>query len=166
MTRSSAFALDSFRHFLAQPRFPLSEISDRRHINKFVFTTGLLKPHNGRLGRWYAILTGANFRIEYQTGDENDIVADFLSRYQQEMEPPTGRGLLPVHRVSPSAVADIESWFRKEGSPNVRARLEEAYGKKVGSAVSFPLPRPTPCSHTWESHEHRYSGRYLDYSLA
>lgn len=129
------YAFDNFRHFLAQPRFPVSVISDHRNLAKFMFSTDLLKSHDGRLGRWWQVLSAANFKIEYRTGNDN-VVADFLSRYQQDATPPTGHILLPAHRFSEKASADIETWFKKSrDAPNIRKILEDGFGKKIGSAL-------------------------------
>lgn len=129
------YAFDQFRHFLAQPRFPVSVISDHRNLAKFMFSTDLLKSHDGRLGRWWQTLSAANFVIEYRTGDEN-VVADFLSRYQQDVEPPSGHILLPEHRFSAKALSDISGWFKKSrAEKNIRQVLEDGFGKKNGSAL-------------------------------
>jgi len=48
--RATVYAFDTFRQFLAQPRFPISVISDHWNLSKFMFTTGLLKPQDGRGG--------------------------------------------------------------------------------------------------------------------
>lgn len=106
------YAFDNFRHFLSAPRYPVSVISDHRNLSKFMFSTDLLKSHDGRLGRWWQILSGANFTIEYRTGNEN-VVADFLSRYQQNASPPSGHVLLPEHRFSRKSLADISVWFKR-----------------------------------------------------
>jgi hypothetical protein len=134
------YAFDKFRHFLAQPRFTVSVISDHRNLSKFMISTDLLKSHDGRLARWWQTLSEANFRIEYRTGEEN-VVADFLSRYQQDVPPPTGHVLLPRHRFSQKALADLEklSFLKKSrDTANIRQKLEDSHfgKKKIGS----PLP--------------------------
>ncbi|CCX29518.1 Similar to Retrotransposable element Tf2 155 kDa protein type 1; acc. no. Q05654 [Pyronema omphalodes CBS 100304] len=133
------YAFDAFRHFLAQPRFPMTVVSDHRNLAKFMFSTDLLKSHDGRLGRWWQTLSAANFTIEYRPGEEN-VVADFLSRYQQNASEPEGLVLLPRHRFSDKAFADVNSWFKKSrADKNVRQILEDhgfGRGKKNHAAVS------------------------------
>ncbi|GKU10802.1 unnamed protein product, partial [Fusarium langsethiae] len=91
-----------------------------------MFSTDLLKSHDGRLGRWWSELADKNFTIEYRPGQENP-VADFLSRYGYEDSAALdAKQLLPAHRFSSKALSDIESWFKKTPTtPNVREQLEK-----------------------------------------
>jgi hypothetical protein len=89
---------------------------------------------------------GANFKIEYRTGDEN-MVANFLSRYQQDSSPPTGHVLLPRARFGPKALADIDSWFKKSAAdPNIRTKLEMAWNHEAREKRSAGEPRTTVSS--------------------
>jgi hypothetical protein len=126
------YAFDHFRHFLAPVTTPISVITDHRNLAKFMFTTDLLKSHDGRLGRWWTLLSGYNFQIEYRPGSEN-VVSDFLSRYQQGASVPDGLTLLPAHRFSPKALADISTWFKSAKDKNIRQILEDGFSKKIGS---------------------------------
>jgi hypothetical protein len=141
------YAFDHFRHFLTtSPDQPVSVITDHRNLAKFMFTTDLLKSHDGRLARWWTQLSGLNFRIEYRPGSEN-VVSDFLSRYQQDASDPEGLVLLPAHRFSTKALADITSWFKKSGDKNIRQILEDSFQskeKKNSSPVPVPAPPPSP----------------------
>ena len=131
------FAFQHYRQFLAQPRFPVQVFSDHRNLSKFMFKTNMLKSHDGRTGRWWEELSQCNFEIQYVEGTKN-VVPDFLSRYNM---PPAAdlpeRVLLPAHRFSTKARADIESWFKKHAHvPNVRQTLEEQFsGTKKNSSV-------------------------------
>lgn len=122
------FAFHHFRHFLAAPRFPVAVFSDHRNLAKFMFSTDLLKSHDGRLGRWWQQLSECNFRIEYRTGATN-VVADFLSRYGYEDSAALdAKCLLPAARFSDKALADVLSWFKtKETTPNIRQKLETRF---------------------------------------
>jgi hypothetical protein len=141
------YAFDHFRHFLTtSPDQPISVITDHRNLAKFMFTTDLLKSHDGRLARWWTQLSGFNFRIEYRPGSEN-VVSDFLSRYQQDASDPEGLVLLPAHRFSTKALADITSWFKKSGEKNIRQILEDSFQsekKKNSSPVPVPDSLPLP----------------------
>jgi hypothetical protein len=122
------FAFQHYRQFLAQPRFPVQVFSDHRNLSKFMFKSNLLKSHDGRVGRWWEELSQCNFQIQYVEGSKN-VVPDFLSRYNQ---PPSvdlpDRILLPHHRFSPKALADITTWFKKHSDqPNIRRVLEEKW---------------------------------------
>lgn len=121
-------ALRRYRKWLSQPKFPLEVYSDHRNLAKFMFTSNLLKSHDGRLGRWWEELSQANFEIQYTPGTEN-IEPDWLSRYNLpdsvDLEP---RQLLPAFRFSPKALADIDSWFRSQkDSLGIRQRLEKSF---------------------------------------
>lgn len=119
------FAFDHYRHFLAAAKFPVEVYSDHRNLAKFMFSTHLLKSHDGRLARWWQKLSGANFTIHYRTGETN-VVADFLSRYgYEDTAALDSKILLPASRFSDKALADIRDWFRKTGSPNVREIIEK-----------------------------------------
>lgn len=137
------YGFNHFRHFLAPAKTPVSVISDHRNLAKFMFTTDLLKSHDGRLGRWWQTLSQHKFVIEYRPGTENT-VADFLSRYQQDALPAPGLTLLPAHRFSPKALGDIHGWFKKSRDhPNIRAALESThFGKKIGSVL--PVGQGSP----------------------
>jgi hypothetical protein len=135
------FAFDRYRHFLAQPRFPVQVFSDHRNLAKFMFTSNLLKSHDGRLGRWWEALSQCNFEIQYTPGEKN-VVPDFLSRYgfeaSAELEP---QMLLPARRFSQKALHDIESWFKRTPTaPNVRRLLEERFAR--GRTPSCPCRCP------------------------
>ncbi|KPA35825.1 retrotransposon [Fusarium langsethiae] len=111
-----------------------------------MFSTDLLKSHDGRLGRWWSELADKNFTIEYRPGQENP-VADFLSRYgYDDSAALDAKQLLPAHRFSSKALSDIESWFKKTPTtPNVREQLE----KKIQNGSSLPVEKtlsPLPCS--------------------
>jgi hypothetical protein len=108
-----------------------------------MFSTDLLKSHDGRLGRWWQTLSAANFTIEYRPGEEN-VVADFLSRYQQNATEPEGLVLLPRHRFSDKAFADINSWFKNSrAEKNVRRILEDhGFGKKIDFFSFSHAPKP------------------------
>lgn len=147
------YAFDRYRHFLSGTRTPVSVFSDHRNLAKFMFTTDLLKSHDGRLGRWWSMLAEHNFTIEYRTGSEN-VVADFLSRYGYDDSAALDtKTLLPTHRFSPKALADITVWFKKSrDQPNIRNLLEKSLQKdgprksekQIGSAVPVPRPATVP----------------------
>src|SRR5690606_11900480 len=130
------YAFDRYRHFLSGTRTPVSVFSDHRNLAKFMFTTDLLKSHDGRLGRWWSMLAEHNFTIEYRTGSEN-VVADFLSRYGYDDSAALDtKTLLPTHRFSPKALADITAWFKKSrDQPNIRDLLDKSL-QKDGSRKS------------------------------
>ncbi len=132
------FAFDRYRHFLAQPKFPVEVFSDHRNLAKFMFSSDLLKSHDGRLARWWEKLALSNFTIHYRTGESN-VVADFLSRYGYEDSAALdAKSLLPASRFSAKALADIETWFKTSATtPNIRQKLERAFAKsekQIGSA--------------------------------
>lgn len=131
------FAFRTYRHFLSQPRFPVKVYTDHRNLAKFMFTTDLLKSHDGRLARWWETLSQSNFTIEYRPGQENT-TADFLSRYRQDLPEPKGLLLLPEKRFSPKALTDCITFLKKKASdPNIRSLIEQKFGaKQIGS----PLP--------------------------
>jgi len=138
-----------YRHFLAQSSQPVQVFTDHRNLAKFMFSSNLLKSHDGRLGHWWETLSQCNFVINYKPGEEN-VFPDFLSRYGQEvsidLEP---RCLLPKDRFSPKALADIESWFKKTpASPNIRSLLEAKFAEgKIQNSSPVPVPEPvTPLS--------------------
>jgi hypothetical protein len=143
------YAFKRYRHFLAQPRFPVAVYSDHRNLAKFMFNTDLLKSHDGRLGRWWTELAGCNFEIQYRTGSTN-VVADFLTRYgYKDSAALDANMLLPSSRFSPKALADIEAWFKASATtPNVRRLLE----KKFATASPAPLKSVLRSS---RSHDHR-----------
>jgi hypothetical protein len=124
------YAFSHYRKFLAQPRFPVAVYSDHRNLAKFMFSSNLLKSHDGRIGRWWEELSQCNFQIQYTPGTTN-VVPDWLSRYGYEASvDPDPRTLLPSHRFSAKALTDIELWFKKSSaSPNVRKILEEKFAK-------------------------------------
>jgi hypothetical protein len=136
------FAFLRYRHILSQNGPPTQVFADHRNLAKFMFTTDLLKSHDGRLGRWWETLSQSNFEIQYLTGKEN-VIPDFLSRYGQpdsvSLEP---KILLPAFRFSSKALADIEEWFKSSKlSPNVREKLESRFAK---NQISSPVPVPEP----------------------
>lgn len=149
------FAFDRYRHYLSQLPTPVAVYSDHRNLSKFMFTTDLLKSHDGRLGRWWEVLSQSHFTIEYRPGIENP-VADFLSRYgYDDSAALDARQLLPASRFSPKALTDILSWFKtKDTDKNIRALLEKQASegtldrKKKGSPlpVEAVVPTDTPTS--------------------
>lgn len=155
------FAFKKYRHFLAQPRFPVEVYSDHRNLAKFMFTTNLLKSHDGRLGRWWSELSGCNFQIQYRTGVTN-VVADFLSRYGYEDSAALDSNiLLPASRFSSKALADIKSWFKSSPtSPNIRQLLEKRFSSSSSAPLrprrsnseKAPSPLPGSCSEACRLH--------------
>jgi hypothetical protein len=144
------FAFDTYRHFLAQSRHPIEVHSDHRNLAKFMFTSNLLKSHDGRLGRWWQLLSQCNFEIQYLPGKEN-IIPDFLSRYGFEASADLPSCiLLPEKRFSPKALADIHSWFKKSNlAPNVREILERRFANSSAKSENQnsspdPVPELTP----------------------
>ena len=127
-------ALKRYRKWLAQPKYPLQIYSDHRNLAKFMFTSNLLKSHDGRLGRWWQELSQANFVIEYTPGKEN-VEPDWLSRYNlPDSVDLDARQLLPAYRFSPKALADIDSWFRQHGDAvGIRKRLEQSFASQAPS---------------------------------
>lgn len=141
------FAFQHYRHFLAAPRHPVKVFSDHRNLAKFMFTTNLLKSHDGRLGRWWEILSGSNFVIEYRTGATNQ-VADFLSRYgYEDAADLEHHQLLPHTRFSRKALVDVMDWFKSTPrEANIRAKLEASFGKNQKGSLD-PVPEQ-PASKT------------------
>jgi hypothetical protein len=139
-------AFDKYRHILSQTGSPVEVKSDHRNLAKFMFTTNLLKSHDGRLGRWWEILSQSNFQIQYVPGEEN-AYPDFLSRYGYDASAdPEPKILLPKERFSPKALADIESWFKNSAaSPNIRKILEQKFATNENQNSSpVPVPEPPP----------------------
>jgi hypothetical protein len=138
-------AFSQYRHYLAQTGHVVQVFTDHRNLAKFMFSTNLLKSHDGRLGRWWETLSQCNFQIQYLPGSEN-VIPDFLSRYGYEAssEAPS-RVLLPELRFSDKALADIQSWFKKSPvSDNIRKRLEERFAKNENQNSSpDPVQDPT-----------------------
>jgi hypothetical protein len=155
-------AFTTYRRWLSQPKHTVEVYSDHRNLAKFMFTSNLLKSHDGRLGRWWQELSQCNFVINYTPGTEN-VVPDFLSRYNLEdsvdLDPSQ---LLPAHRFSPKALADIDAWFRSaKDAEGIRKRLETSFSlrpdndnsamrkllesKKLNDS-SDPVPTPTDAS--------------------
>jgi hypothetical protein len=137
-------AFDQYRHYLSQTGSPVEVLSDHRNLAKFMFSTDLLKSHDGRLGRWWQTLSQSNFEIQYLPGPEN-VYPDFLSRYGFNVSTDLPeRVLLPMKRFSSKALADIESWFKtSSSSPNIRALLEQRFAK-TEKQISSPVPVPEP----------------------
>jgi hypothetical protein len=135
-------AFTKYRHFLAQTSSPVQVFTDHRNLSKFMFSTNLLKSHDGRLGRWWEILSQCNFEIQYLPGADN-LLADFFSRYgfQASSELPE-RTLLPASRFSSKALADIKTWFKKSTDPNIRKLLETRFAEKSENQNSSPDPVP------------------------
>jgi Reverse transcriptase (RNA-dependent DNA polymerase)/RNase H-like domain found in reverse transcriptase len=143
-------AFSHYRHFLAQSGNPVQVFTDHRNLAKFMFSTNLLKSHDGRLGRWWETLSQCNFQIQYLPGKEN-VLPDFLSRYGFDAAATLPeRILLPSLRFSPKALADIESWFKRSStSPNIRKLLEEKFAKQEqenqnSSPDPVQEPQPSP----------------------
>ena len=122
------YALKRYRSFLAQPAHTVRWFTDHRNLAKFLFSTNLLKSHDGRLGRWYEEVSQCNIEIQYVPGEEN-LVPDFLSRYGHPVEGNSDpRVLLPLGRFSPKAQADIKQWFKQNATDkNIRQILEESF---------------------------------------
>jgi hypothetical protein len=142
------YAFSHYRHFLSQPKYPVQVFTDHRNLAKFMFSSNLLKSHDGRLGRWWETLSQANFVIQYLPGKEN-ILPDFLSRYGFEaaadLKP---RILLPEQRFSAKALADIRSWFKKsETTPNIRHLLEKKFATTAQCKNQNSSPDPVPDPH-------------------
>lgn len=121
-------AFRRYRKWLGQPKFPVQVFSDHRNLAKFMFTSNLLKSHDGRLGRWWLELSQCNFVIQYTPGVEN-VEADWLSRYNLEdsvdLDP---KQLLGAYRFAPKALADICEWFRRSpDAQNIRKKLESSF---------------------------------------
>lgn len=155
-------AFTTYRRWLSQPKFPVEVYSDHRNLAKFMFTSNLLKSHDGRLGRWWQELSQCNFVIQYTPGTEN-VVPDFLSRYNLadsvDLDPAQ---LLPASRFSPKALADIHSWFRSSrDADGIRKRLEQSFASRPEkdnapmqellrseklNDSSDPVPTPTDAS--------------------
>lgn len=135
------YAFEHYRHFLSQPKYPVQVFTDHRNLAKFMFSSNLLKSHDGRLGRWWESLSRSNFTIEYRPGVDN-VVPDFLSRYGYEnavkLDP---KILLPLERFSPKARIDIADWFKKAAHlPNIREILEKQFAKVSKCTLTAPLP--------------------------
>jgi hypothetical protein len=124
-------AFDRYRKWLAQPGKTVLVYSDHRNLAKFMFTSNLLKSHDGRLGRWWQQLSQCDFEIQYTPGEEN-VEPDWLSRYNypDSVDLPA-RQLLPAYRFSPKACADILGWFRSQrDKEGIRRRLEASFSGK------------------------------------
>jgi hypothetical protein len=137
-------SFDKYRHILSQLGEPVKVMTDHRNLSKFMFSTNLLKSHDGRLGRWWETLSQSNFQIQYLPGEDN-VFPDFLSRYGFEPSTdPEPKILLPKERFCPKALADIEQWFKKSAtSPNIRKLLEQKFAKNENQ-ISSPDPVPDP----------------------
>jgi hypothetical protein len=169
-------AFSQYRHYLAQTGHVVQVFTDHRNLAKFMFSTNLLKSHDGRLGRWWEVLSQCNFQIQYLPGKEN-IIPDFLSRYGYDASsdsPP--RVLLPELRFSDKALADIEKWFKKSPvSDNIRKRLEEKFAKNENQncspdpvqepplsgdariTLSSPLPRTRVNFDNWTPQQRKFA---------
>jgi hypothetical protein len=130
------YAFDRYRHFL-QGKHCVEVTTDHRNLAKFLTTTKL----TGRLARWWEQLANYNFLIQYRPGEENT-VADALSRYVDETPHGSYDCLLPRHRFSAKALADIDT-IKGAGAvvrPSIlgfskdRYVLEAKRRKKFGSA--------------------------------
>jgi hypothetical protein len=97
------FAFDRYRHFL-RGKFCVEVTTDHRNLAKFMTTTKL----TGRLARWWEQLSECQFQIQYRPGEENT-VADALSRYGDETPEGTYDCILPRHRFSSKALADLDA---------------------------------------------------------
>ena len=142
------YAFSHYRHFLSQPKHQVQVFTDHRNLSKFMFSSNLLKSHDGRLGRWWEVLSQSNFQIQYLPGREN-LLPDFLSRHgfeaSAELEP---RILLPEKRFSPKTLSAIQDWFKKsEVTPNIRQRLEQKFQNQNSSPDPVPArQRISPAS--------------------
>jgi hypothetical protein len=146
------YGFSHYRHFLAPSSTPVQVFTDHRNLAKFMFSTNLLKSHDGRLGRWWEILSQYRFEIQYLPGSEN-VIPDFLSRYGYDASSTSPEHvLLPASRFSSKALADIESWFKKTPTqPNIRKLLEEKFAdgnKKNSSPDPVPDFPPATCNDT------------------
>ena len=143
------YAFSHYRHFLSQPAHTVQVLSDHRNLAKFMFSSSLLKSHDGRLGRWWETLSQSNFRIEYRPGQEN-VLADHFSRYGYPASADLPeRQLLPAHRFTTKALADIDQWFKQHATtPNLRKLLETRFAnlsdKGPGRRAGSPAPSSTP----------------------
>lgn len=160
------YAYREFRDILRGPKYPVEIYSDHRNLAKFMFTTNLLKSHDGRLGRWWEELSGCPFTIMYKPGEENT-VADFLSRYgQNDSAALEQHVLLPLHRFHPKAQEDLLRWFKSSPRElNIREKLETSFASRAKRSSprqkteelafaqklndsSDPVPTPTDASVT------------------
>jgi len=110
---------------------PILVRSDHRNLTKFLFSTNLLKSHDGRLGRWALELAPHNFIIEYLEGEKN-VVPDALSRYglEESVDLPASQ-LLPAARFTKKTLARIDDWFRQEKDyQGIRKRLEASFSSR------------------------------------
>jgi hypothetical protein len=96
------YAFDRYKHFL-RGKFCVEVTTDHRNLAKFMTTTKL----TGRLARWWEQLADCNFQVQYRPGEENT-VADALSRYADESPERTYDCILPRHRFSSKAFADLD----------------------------------------------------------
>lgn len=132
------YAFSRYRHFLAAPRFPVSVYTDHRNLAQFMTTTKL----SGRQSRWYEQLAECNFRIEYRPGIENT-VADALSRFGEDEYGVSHHALLPRHRFSPKALADLDNLVTPPASRR-SLPIEETPYRRPGMPreVIFCIPGP------------------------
>jgi len=124
-------AFRRYRKWLSQMKYPVEVYSDHRNLAKFMFTSNLLKSHDGRVGRWWQDLSQCSFEIQYTPGTEN-VEPDWLSRYNlpESVELPTTQ-LLSASRFSTKALADIDSWFRSARDyTNIRQKLESSFASR------------------------------------
>jgi len=133
-------AFTKYERWLAQPEHPVQVYSDHRNLAGFMLGQKDLKIHAGRAGRWWQILSGCNFEIQYRPGKEN-VLADFISRYQFEESADLGNfTLLPAHRFSQPALADIAQMFRShKDTVNIRDRLERSFALRPKEHEKFLL---------------------------
>jgi len=141
-------AFHRYRSFLAQPAHTVKWFTDHRNLAKFLFSTNLLKSHDGRLGRWYEVISQCNLEIQYLPGSEN-LIPDFLSRYGYPASiDHTPRVLLPLTRFSTKAQVDIKRWFKQHATDkNIREILEKQFASvpdelPAARRVRF-VPSPT-----------------------
>lgn len=129
-------AFRDHQKWLAQPAHTVKVYTDHRNLAKFMFTSNLLKSHDGRLGRWWLELSQCDLEIQYTPGNvpgSEVAMADWLSRYNlpDSVDLPP-KQLLAAYRFSPKALADIDGWFRKEKDyEGIRKRLERSFAQST-----------------------------------
>jgi len=125
------YVFSRYRKWLSQPKFPVLVRSDCRNLGMFMFTTDLLRSHDGRLARWWETLSQCNFTIEHIPGKDN-LGPDVLSRYNHEdsVDLPR-RQLLPAYRFTEKSLTEIDKWFRTSKDPlGLRRRLEASFAAR------------------------------------
>jgi ribA/ribD-fused uncharacterized protein len=137
-------AIKRYPHFL-HAKEPLRVYTDHRNLARFMHSTKL----TSRLGRWYddMVSSGIDFQIQYRPGMENT-VADALSRYQKDASEGNDAyaPILPRHRFSDKALADIDLLTKPELSKSTSRRAVEI-SSRAGFASVDGRPPVLSCSH-------------------